>query len=81
MFIDEFFYPPEVYEYMFGEFTLNEIEELDRYIADLFDTRFPEYYEDDDGIELDGNRDQDCCFSDGITQSWENFKVVSINIS
>lgn len=49
MFVDEFFYPPETYEYFYGDFTLQEIEELDDYIAVLFETRFPEYFDDDAG--------------------------------
>lgn len=36
MFSDDFFCPPERYEYTFGSFTLKEIEDMDNYIDSLF---------------------------------------------
>ena len=37
MFVDEFFYPPEVYEVQFGSFTIEEIKKIDEEIDSLFE--------------------------------------------
>ena len=39
MFMDKFFYPPEVYECTFGSVTVQEIQEIDDYIGELFEMR------------------------------------------
>lgn len=49
MFVDEFFWPPEVYEYTFGSFSIEEVKALDIYIDKLFASQFGEsLYEDND---------------------------------
>ena len=55
MFVDEFFYPPEVYEYIFGSFSHDDIDDMDQYIAEIFDARYPEYFDNPDykGPQLD----------------------------
>ena len=40
MFVDEFFYGPDTYEYQFGSFSLKEIEEMDIFIDELFEELF-----------------------------------------
>ena len=35
MFVDEFFYPPQVYEVQFGSFTIDEINKMDEEIDSL----------------------------------------------
>lgn len=42
MFVEDFMLPPDKYEYQFGSFSLEEIEELDILIGDLFDAMFGE---------------------------------------
>lgn len=42
MFVDEFYYAPEKYEYQFGSFTIKEIEEMDVFIDELFEELFGE---------------------------------------
>ena len=37
MFVDEFFYPPQVYEVQFGSFTIEEIKKADEEINSLFE--------------------------------------------
>lgn len=37
MFVDEFFYPPQVYEVQFGSFTIEEIKKMDEEIDNLFE--------------------------------------------
>ena len=40
MFVDEFYYAPENYEYQFGSFTFEEIKEMDVIIDELFEELF-----------------------------------------
>lgn len=40
MFSDDFFLPPKEYEYVFGSFTIEEIQDVDDYIEDLYLSRF-----------------------------------------
>jgi len=42
MFVDEFFYPPVVYKYTFGSFTIKEIQTMDDEIDDLFEHPYGE---------------------------------------
>ena len=34
MYVDDFFYPPDVYEYLFGSFSVEDIDDMDQYIAE-----------------------------------------------
>jgi len=42
MFVNEFFYPPVVYKYTFGSFTIKEIQTMDDEIDDLFEHLYGE---------------------------------------
>ena len=53
MFVDEFYYAPEIYEYQFGSFTLKEIEEMDIIIDELFEELFGENEVDELGLPID----------------------------
>ena len=48
MFVNEFYYPPENYEYQFGSFTIEEIEEMDIFIDELFEELFGEDFNEVD---------------------------------
>lgn len=74
MFVDEFYYAPENYEYQFGSFTIEEIEEMDVIIDELFEELFGEEIE-----ELDVSVNELALPIDELTLN-ENNSIMDIEV-
>ena len=56
MFVDEFFYPPQLYEVQFGSFDIDEINKMDEEIDSLFEEP---YWQENDANDVKYESEED----------------------